>query len=54
MLMPSEWREADQCHDLQLVDCDLDIEEAICIAVASNDVPGLVGDVLMRLRPCSV
>lgn len=29
----------------------MDIGEAVGMAVGSNDVPGLVGDVLMRLRP---
>jgi hypothetical protein len=34
----------------QLMGSDLDIEEATCVAAASNDVSGLIADVLMRLR----
>jgi hypothetical protein len=29
---------------------EVDIQEAVNLAVATNDVPGLVADVLVRLR----
>lgn len=38
----------------ELLDLELDIAEAVGIAVAANDVPGLVAEVLMRLRPVMV
>lgn len=36
---------------VQLLGSELDIGEAADISVAGNDVPGLVAEVLMRLRP---
>ena len=41
-------QEADRLY--KLIGTNLDIEEATCVAVASNDVSGLIGDVLARLR----
>jgi hypothetical protein len=38
------------CSSHQLEGSALDISEAVEVAVQANDVPGLVGDVLMRLR----
>jgi len=37
--------------EAQLLESDVDITEAVNIAIASNDVPGLIAEVLMRLRP---
>ncbi|WVQ70141.1 uncharacterized protein L199_008366 [Kwoniella botswanensis] len=37
--------------DARLIGSDLDISESVGIAAGSNDVPGLVADVLVRLRP---
>ncbi|KAK6902882.1 hypothetical protein L486_08378 [Kwoniella mangroviensis CBS 10435] len=37
--------------DARLIGSDLDISEPVGIAAGSNDVPGLVADVLVRLRP---
>ncbi|KAK8870084.1 hypothetical protein IAR55_000654 [Kwoniella newhampshirensis] len=39
--------------DGRLIGNDMDISEAVGIAAGSNDVPGLVADVLVRLRPAS-
>jgi hypothetical protein len=38
---------------LQLTGSNLNITEAVGKAVTANDVPGLVADVLMRLRAMS-
>ncbi|WVW83168.1 hypothetical protein I302_105186 [Kwoniella bestiolae CBS 10118] len=37
--------------DARLIGSDMDISESVGIAAGSNDVPGLVADVLVRLRP---
>lgn len=34
----------------KLLDVDIDISEAVALAVTSNDVPGLIADVLLRIR----
>ncbi|WWD15623.1 hypothetical protein CI109_100045 [Kwoniella shandongensis] len=39
--------------DARLIGNDMDISEAVGIAAGSNDVPGLIADVLVRLRPAS-
>jgi hypothetical protein len=36
--------------DKQLLGADIDIKEAVDWAVVSNDVPGLIADILNRLR----
>ncbi|WWC61172.1 uncharacterized protein I303_103752 [Kwoniella dejecticola CBS 10117] len=37
--------------DANLIGSDIDISECVSIAAGANDVPGLVSDVLLRLRP---
>ncbi|WRT67088.1 uncharacterized protein IL334_004054 [Kwoniella shivajii] len=37
--------------DARLIGNDMDISESVGIAAGANDVPGLVADVLLRLRP---
>ena len=43
------WRERTKA-DKQLLGADIDIKEAVDWAVVSNDVPGLIADILNRLR----
>jgi hypothetical protein len=43
------WKERMEA-DLQLLGADIDIKEAVDWAVVSNDVPGLIADILNRLR----
>ncbi|OCF36536.1 hypothetical protein I316_01786 [Kwoniella heveanensis BCC8398] len=37
--------------DAHLIGSDIDISEPVGVAAGSNDVPGLIADVLVRLRP---
>ncbi|ODO11521.1 hypothetical protein I350_00301 [Cryptococcus amylolentus CBS 6273] len=36
--------------DATMIGSDLDVAEAITVAIGNNDVPGLIADVLVRLR----
>lgn len=38
-------------NSMQLVGSEMDIGEVVGLAVATNDVAGLIADVLVRLRP---
>jgi len=43
--------EAGVLRDASLRGADVDISEAVTTAVDRNDTPGLIADVLLRLRP---
>jgi len=44
------WKGKGRQADKQLLGADIDIKEAVDWAVVSNDVPGLIADILNRLR----